>query len=67
MKKVLVIGVLCLILVSCVYGYICINNEKYDEEINKERTDYNTLLRKHILENPYKLGDDLIPIKPMKR
>jgi len=59
---ILGIVVVGLLLVGCV-GYIYLEN-LHTFEINKERTDYNLLVKKYVL--PYKLGDDLIPLKPMK-
>ena len=62
MNKLIVVALIGLLLVSCI-GYISLENS-HTSEINKERQDYNLLVEKYIL--PYKLGDDLIPIKPMK-
>jgi len=64
MNKLLIVAVMGLLLVGCV-GYVCLENKKYTEEINEERQDYNLIVEKYIL--PYKLGDDLLPYKSMKK
>lgn len=66
MNKLLAVGILGLLLFSVMFGgYSYLENEHL-EEINKERSDYNNLLRKFVKENQYKLGDNLIPIKLMR-
>jgi len=62
MNKVMIVLVVGLLLVGCI-GYVSLENS-HISEINKERQDYNLLVKKYVL--PYKLGDDLIPIKPIK-
>jgi len=60
--KLLIVVVVVLLLVGgAVYNYL---EEEHRDEINKERQDYNSLVEEHF--RTLKLGERLIPIKPMK-